>query len=168
MTSDGPSAREPGPRSGGALRLLNRAEEYIAVAMLALLGLLLGAQVLMRFLLGLGYAWMEEIIRMLFIWVIFLGAIVAMRDNQHIRVEMGLMLFPSRWRPAVAWLGDLILFGFCLAVAWHGIELVASTLLMDFRLTSTRISMFWPYLILPISFGLQALRLALWRFGFRS
>ena len=48
------------------------------------------------------------------------------------------------------------------------LKLVASTLDMDFRLTSTRLSMFWPYLIIPLSFGLQALRLALWRFGYRG
>jgi C4-dicarboxylate transporter, DctQ subunit len=151
-----------------SLRFLNRIEEFVAVGMLALLGLLLLAQVVLRFAFGLGYAWMEEIARMLFIWVIFLGAIVAMRDNLHIRVEAGLHLFPKRFRPAVGWLGDIALFAFCLAIAWHGSELVASTLDMDFRLTSTRLSMFWPYLIIPLSFGLQAVRLALWRFGFRG
>lgn len=151
-----------------ALRLLNRAEEFIAVGMLALLGVLLSAQVFLRFGFGLGYAWMEELIRMLFIWVIFLGAVVAMRSNAHIRVEAGLLLIPAKVRPAAAWLGDLILFAFCLAVAWHGIELVASTLQMNFRLTSSGISMFWPYLIIPLSFGLQALRLALWHMGLRD
>ena len=151
-----------------ALRLLNRAEEFVAVAMLAALGALLATQVLLRFAFGLGYAWMEEIVRMLFIWVIFLGAVVAMRGNQHIRVEAGLLLLPARFRTVVAWLGDVVLFAFCLAMAWYGVELVASTLDMDFRLTSTRLSMFWPYLILPLSFGLQALRLALWRMGVRE
>lgn len=167
MTEDAPArAANGGSRRG--LRLLNRAEEFLAVAMLAVLGLLLASQVLLRFGFGLGYAWMEEIVRMLFIWVIFLGAVVAMRGNLHIRVEAGLLLFPARIRPAIAWLGDLVLFAFCLAVTWHGIELVVSTLDMNFRLTSTRISMFWPYLIIPLSFGLQALRLALWRMGVRE
>jgi C4-dicarboxylate transporter DctQ subunit len=155
-------------RGARALRLLNRSEEFIAVGMLAALGVLLAAQVLLRFAFGLGYAWMEEIARMLFIWVIFLGAVVAMRENLHIRVEAGLHLFPKALRPAIGWLGDIVLFAFCIAVAWHGSELVASTLEMDFRLTSTRLSMFWPYLIIPLSFGLQALRLALWRFGYRG
>ena len=151
-----------------ALRLLNRAEEFIAVGMLALLGVLLAIQVFLRFAFGLGHAWMEEIIRMLFIWVIFLGAVVAMRGNAHIRVGAGLLMIPAKLRPAAAWLGDLILFAFCLAVTWHGIELVASTLHMNFRLTSSGISMFWPYLIIPLSFGLQALRLALWHMGLRD
>ena len=149
------------------LRHLDRAEEYLGVALLIVLGVLLSAQVFMRFVLGLGYSWMEEIDRMLFIWIIFLGAVAAMRRNLHIRVEAGLVLFPRPLRPFAAWLGDLLLFGFCLAVTWHGIELVASSADGTFKLQSTGISMFWPYLIVPVSFALQALRLALWRFDWR-
>lgn len=148
-------------------RHLDRAEEYFAVALLVILGILLSAQVFMRFVLGLGYSALEEIIRMLFVWVIFVGAIAAMRRNLHIRVEAGLSLFPRVLQPLLAWLGDLLLFSFCLAVTWHGIQLVLSTADGTFRLQSTHLSMFWPYLIVPISFGLQAVRLALWRFGLR-
>ena len=77
------------------LRWLDRGEEMLGVALLVVLGVFLTAQVVMRFVLGLGYSWMEEIIRMLFIWVIFLGAVAAMRRNLHIRVEAGLLLFPA-------------------------------------------------------------------------
>lgn len=164
----GAATASPGDNQpGGGARLLDHVEEYAAVAMLAALWILLTAQVVLRFGFGLGYAWIEEISRMLFIWLIFLGAVVAMRDNLHIRVEAGLLLFPARIRPFAAWFGDLLLFAFCVALCWHGIELVASTLDFNFRLTSTGLSMFWPYLIIPLSFGLQALRLALWRFGIR-
>ena len=41
-------------------------------------------------------------------------------------------------------------------MTWHGIELVMSSADGSFRLQSTGVSMFWPYLIVPISFGLQA------------
>lgn len=166
MTDGVPPSGSSTPRTS-FLRHLDRAEEYFGVALLIALGILLTAQVFMRFVLGLGYSWMEEIIRMLFIWVIFVGAVAAMRRNLHIRVEAGLLIFPKPFRPLAGWLGDLLLFGFCIAVTWHGIELVASSADGSFRLQSTGVSMFWPYLIVPISFGLQALRLALWRFGLR-
>jgi hypothetical protein len=79
----------------------------------------------------------------------------------------GLLLIPAKCvRPLPGC--DLVLFAFCLAVAWHGIELVASTMQMNFRLKSSGVSMFWPYLIIPVSFGLQALRLALWHMGLRD
>jgi TRAP-type C4-dicarboxylate transport system permease small subunit len=48
-------------------------------------------------------------------------------------------------------------------LTWHGVELVLSTVEVDFRLRATGISMFWPYLIMPLSFGLQALRLIMRR-----
>ncbi len=166
MSGPSPAARASRPRTP-LLRWLDRSEEILGVALLVLLGVFLTAQVVMRFTLGLGYSWMEEIIRMLFIWVIFLGAVAAMRRHLHIRVEAGLLLFPRPLRPVAGWLGDLLLFGFCIAVTWHGIELVMSSADGSFRLQSTGVSMFWPYLIVPISFGLQALRLALWRFGVR-
>jgi len=165
--SDLPPHAGPRRPRGPMLRWLDGGEELLGVALLVVLGVLLTAQVVMRFVLGLGYSWMEEIIRMLFIWVIFLGAVAAMRRNLHIRVEAGLLLFPRLLRPFAGWLGDLLLFGFCLAVTWHGIELVMSSADGSFRLQSTGVSMFWPYLIVPISFGLQAVRLALWRFGVR-
>ena len=158
-----PGGPSPSPRSFAGL--LNHAEEYLGVALLVALGIVLTAQVFMRFILGLGYGWMEEVARMLFVWVIFIGAVAAMQRNLHIRVGAGIMLFPSRLRPVVAWIGDLALFAFCLAVAWHGVELAVSTLDTDFRLQSTGLSMFWPYTILPVSFGLQALRLAMRGFG---
>jgi TRAP-type C4-dicarboxylate transport system permease small subunit len=156
------------PQHRSLLARLDHAEEYLGVALLVALGVMLTAQVVMRFAFGLGYSWIEEITRMLFVWVIFIGAVAAMRRNLHIRVEAGLLLFPRKLRPLAGWLGDLTLFAFCLAVTWHGIELAASTLDTDFRLQSTGLSMFWPYTIVPISFGLQALRLAMWRFGHRA
>ena len=98
MTAGPPRGGSSPPRTS-FLRHLDRAEEYFGVALLVALGILLSAQVFMRFVLGLGYSWMEEIIRMLFIWVIFVGAVAAMRRNLHIRVEAGLLLLPKPVRP---------------------------------------------------------------------
>ncbi len=141
------------------LRHLNRAEEYLGVTCLAALGVLLFVQVVLRFAFDLGYGWMEEIARILFVWAIFLGAVVGMQHNLHIRVTAGLLLFPPAWRRGAGLFGDLVLFLFCIALAWHGAELVASTIQFEFRLQSTGLSMAWPYVIMPLSFALQAARL---------
>ncbi len=146
------------------LRHLNRAEEYLAVGCLGSLGVILFAQVILRFVFDLGYSWMEEIARILFVWAIFLGAIVGMQRKLHIRVTAGFLLLPKALRPYAALLGEFLLLIFCIAAAWHGAQLVASTIRFEFRLQSTGLSMAWPYGIMPISFGLQAARLvAGWR-----
>ena len=143
------------------LRQLDHLEEHAACLLLVGLGLLLTVQIAMRYLLGLGYGWMEELARVAFVWVIYLGAIVGMTGGLHIRVSLGLQLFPPAARPWAAGAGDLILLLFCAAFTWHGIELLKSTVDVPFTLSATGISMFWAYLIIPVSFGLQGLRLAL-------
>ena len=144
------------------LHHLDRAEEYLAQILLASLGILLTVQVVLRYFFGIGFGAVEEAARVMFLWVIFLGAVVGMRRNLHIRVTFGLKFLPVRLRRIVFLAGELVLFAFCLAVAWHGLQVALSTLSMPFRLPVTRVSMFWPYLIIPISFGLQALRLLIW------
>lgn len=141
------------------LRFLNRLEERLAVVLLAIMSLLVFSQVILRFLFGLGYGWIDELARIAFIWVIFLGAVVGVQRHLHLRVTIFLKLFPERFQRPVALLGDLVFLAFCAAMTWHGVELVLSTLDFPFNLPSTGLSMFWPYLILPVSFGLQAVRL---------
>ena len=141
------------------LRQLNLIEEYLAIFLIIILGSMLTSQILLRYVFEVGFTWIEEIARVIFIWVIFLGAIVGVRRQLHFRVTAGIKLFSKRFQISAELIGDIILLLFCIALTWHGFELVMSTVEVDFRLRSTGISMFWPYLIMPLSFGLQAIRL---------
>ncbi|MCP5367969.1 MAG: TRAP transporter small permease [Hyphomicrobiales bacterium] len=140
---------------------LNRIEEYLACLLLVLLGLLLSTQIVLRYGFGIGYGWMEELARIGFVWVIFLGAVVGMRRHLHIRVNLVLTLVPPGLQRGLEMAGDMVLLLFCIAIAWHGAELVYSTVVVEFRLSATGMSMFYPYLIVPVSFALQALRIVL-------
>ena len=138
---------------------LNRLEERLAVLLLVAMTVLVGAQVVARFIFSAGFSWMDELARVAFVWVVFLGAIVAMRRCLHIRVLAGIRSLPARWQPWIEAVGDIATLLFCCAMAWHGLELMLSTLRFSFDLPATRLSMFWVYLIMPLSFGLQVLRL---------
>lgn len=140
-------------------KLLNRLEEKLAVALLATMSILVFSQVVLRFGFGLGFGWIDEVARIAFIWVVFLGAVVGVQRHLHLRVTVFQGLFPAPARKAIAMTGELLFLAFCLAMTWHSVELVMSTLDFPFRLPSTGVSMFWAYMILPISFGLQAIRL---------
>lgn len=146
-----------------ALRHLDRAEEHLACLLLLALYAMLTAQIVFRFGFSMGFSWLEELSRIVFVWVIMLGAVVGMRRNLHIRVGLGLSLLPPALRPAAEALGELLLTLFCLAIAWYGVELVLSTLRVEYRLAATGLSMFWAYLVVPVSFALQALRIVLRR-----
>jgi TRAP-type C4-dicarboxylate transport system permease small subunit len=68
----------------GYCRLL----EYTIALMLALMVLLVFGNVLLRYGFNSGIAVSEELSRWLFVWMTFLGAIVALRDHGHLGSDM--------------------------------------------------------------------------------
>lgn len=51
---------------------------------LALMGILVFSNVVLRYVFNSGLTWAEEFSRFLFVWVVFLGAIGALKGNQHL------------------------------------------------------------------------------------
>lgn len=144
-----------------ALKHLDRAEEYLACGLMTVLFLMLTCQIVFRFGFSIGFSWLEELSRIVFVWIIMLGAVVGMRRHLHIRVELGLTLLPARWRAPAELAGEAILILFCLTLAWYGVVLLESVLRVEYRLSATGLSMFWAYLIVPVSFALQAVRVVM-------
>ena len=62
--------------------------KFIIVACLALMVVLVFGNVALRYALNTGITVSEEVSRFLFVWLTFLGAIVAMREHGHLGVDM--------------------------------------------------------------------------------
>ena len=69
-------------------RALDRFLAFVTPSAMAVIVLLVFINVAMRYLLNSGLTWSEEIAVNLFVWVIFLGAILAALENAHIRVDL--------------------------------------------------------------------------------
>jgi TRAP-type C4-dicarboxylate transport system permease small subunit len=63
-------------------------------AFLALTGILVFANVIMRYFFNSGIPWGEELARFLFVWVIFLGSINALRKNNHLGFSSLVQVMP--------------------------------------------------------------------------
>ena len=61
---------------------------YLIAAMLAVMVLLVFGNVFMRYALNSGFTISEELSRWLFVWLTFLGAVVALRNNGHLGTDM--------------------------------------------------------------------------------
>lgn len=61
---------------------------YLIAAMLALMVVLVFGNVFMRYAFNSGFTVSEELSRWLFVWVTFLGAVVALRTNGHLGTDM--------------------------------------------------------------------------------
>ena len=70
-------------------------EEAIVVALMALMSILIGVQIFMRYVMGASLSWSEELSRYFFVWLTFLGAVLTFRENSHMGIET-LVMFLSR------------------------------------------------------------------------
>lgn len=61
---------------------------YLIAATLAVMVVLVFGNVFMRYALNSGFSVSEELSRWLFVWMTFLGAVVAVRDNGHLGTDM--------------------------------------------------------------------------------
>ncbi|MFZ2296453.1 MAG: TRAP transporter small permease [Polaromonas sp.] len=61
---------------------------YLIAAALAVMVVLVFGNVLMRYAFDSGFIVSEELSRWLFVWLTFLGAVVAVRDNGHLGTDM--------------------------------------------------------------------------------
>jgi TRAP-type transport system small permease protein len=81
---------------GALARLL----EYVIAAALAVMVVLVFGNVVMRYAFNSGITVSEEVSRWLFIWVTFLGGVVALRDGAHLGVDMLVARLPAWGRRA--------------------------------------------------------------------
>ncbi|MFM2068541.1 MAG: hypothetical protein RLZZ584_3450 [Pseudomonadota bacterium] len=65
-----------------------RALEWLLVILLALMVVLVFGNVLMRYAMNSGITISEELSRWLFVWMTFLGAIVALKEHGHLGTDM--------------------------------------------------------------------------------
>jgi TRAP-type C4-dicarboxylate transport system permease small subunit len=69
---------------------LNKLFKFIEMLMALMFGGMIALvlfNVILRYFFNSGITWSEELARFLFFWLIFLGAIGAMRDNSHLGVD---------------------------------------------------------------------------------
>lgn len=77
-----------------ALAKLFKIVEILMATMLGLMILLVFMNVILRYFFNSSITWSEEMARYLFVWIIYIGAIGAMRDNTHLGVDTVIRRLP--------------------------------------------------------------------------
>ncbi|MCL2379977.1 MAG: TRAP transporter small permease [Treponema sp.] len=80
---------------------LFRVIEIMIAVFLGLMILLVFMNVVARYVFNIGFVWSEEIARLCFIFLVYLGSIEAMRDNRHLMVDTVLLKLPKVLRVGV-------------------------------------------------------------------
>jgi TRAP-type C4-dicarboxylate transport system permease small subunit len=110
-----------------AERLMVRLVEVVLVLLLAGMVVMVFANVVLRYGFNSGLNISEEMSRYFFVWLTFLGAILAFRDHGHVGVETFVRLLGHRGRIVCVVLSNLIVLICAVVLFWgtwrqHGIN----------------------------------------------
>lgn len=109
-----PTPPNDGPRPRGL-----KIEEAIAAAVMAALGLITLANVVVRYLTNYSFAFTEEFSIALMVVVAMLGSSIAAARNQHMRITWFVERMPRRWSliaNLIAMLATVAMFGLIIAL----------------------------------------------------
>jgi TRAP-type C4-dicarboxylate transport system permease small subunit len=135
-------------------RSLVQAIEVAVVVAMAVVSVVVIAEVLLRYTLGETLVVTEELSRYLMVWIAFLGSVLLMRDRGHIAAEGLGGWFGPLGRRVLAVVADLLSLAFLLTLTWAGLQTLPGQL--DQYLTTINIPIFWFYLAIPVGSGLMA------------
>lgn len=143
--------------------------ENTLMVVLTLAGLLMAfAQVVLRYVFNTGVHWLEAGLVTALIWAMLIGAVRAVRDGVHPRVDLVVGLVPPKARAILNVIGmaaTVLLVGFFFKDAIFYGKFIN---MINALHPELGIRMIYPFLIIPIATGLMLLRyglltVALWR-----
>jgi len=145
------------------INLFCRALEWVMVALLATMVLLVFGNVVLRYAFSSGITVSEELSRWLFVWMCFLGAIVAVKEQAHLGTDMLVARLGRRGQRVCLVLVQLAMLGInglLLQGAWQQMVI---NLEVEAPVTGLSMGIFYASgVVFAIFAGLLVLR-ALWR-----
>ncbi len=137
-------------------RIFGAIEVALFALLLALL-VLIGLQVFTRYVLHASIPWTEEVARMVLVWLVMLGAAVAMDRGEHYAITFLVAPLKGAARLLVITVTNVLGIAFLLALAVYGAEYVAAN--MKTVYVSTQVSRGWIYLAMPVGAAIMAVSL---------
>lgn len=135
--------------------MIRRAEQlfvqvngFLVAFMLFAMFVLVFANVVARYVFGSSMNWAEEVTRFLMVGMAYLGMGLAMRERQHVAIEMVQEMLPRRLARLVRALVAFIILGFMASIAVLGYKYAVFA--MPLRTPGLQLPTGMVYLVLPI------------------
>jgi TRAP-type C4-dicarboxylate transport system permease small subunit len=145
------------PTLARLVRIITWTENALLITMLALMVTLAGGQILLRNLFDMSISGNDQMLRLLVLWVAFLGAVAASQEGKHIHVDAIARWLPPRIKASIASLTDLFTAGVCLLLTWQAVRFLQSAHASG-EMAFGALPVWIAGLILPLAFTLIALR----------
>ena len=136
-------------------------ENLALVVILSGMILLASGQILLRNVFSGGFAWADEALRLMVLWVAMLGAVVASREDRHISIDVLARVLPDvikRWAIALV---NAFTAAVSYTLAWFSWEFVAESRMYEDQLLNDLPAWLFQS-ILPVAFFLIGYRYSVW------
>jgi TRAP-type C4-dicarboxylate transport system permease small subunit len=105
-------------------RALGNLVDGVLLVMMVLLCVDVFLGVFSRYVLARTFTWYDEIARLLFVWIVFLGAAVGVKRIAHFRLHLLVDRLPAAWQRAAGVVGVLAVMAFGAILVQQGWKLV--------------------------------------------
>ena len=142
------------------LHISERIYRWVLILLCSVMFLVVGFNVFSRYILNSSLGWADELARFVFIWVSFLGAVVAYQKNEHIGLDFVVSPIGSRKiRLFIRLLGEILVLLVLGCLVYYGWTVAMSATNVS---PALYIPMWIVYIIVPISGALMVL-INLWK-----
>ena len=144
----------------GFAELLTTALEYLSMACVTLMAILVVAQVVLRYVFNDPLTWSEEMARILFIYLAFVGIGAAYGRRRHMFIDALVIELPATLKRIVEFSVVGIASAFLIAVIVITIRSIVELHRMDITTPALEYPMTLVYLVIPL--GMSALIAQMW------
>jgi TRAP-type C4-dicarboxylate transport system permease small subunit len=106
---------------------LARVENGLTAFLLALMTGLVFVAVVLRYVFNSPIGWSDEVAKISFTWLIFLGGAIGVRRGAHIGIDAVVVFLPAAARRGVAFVGNVLVLVVLGVFVYYGILLAAMT-----------------------------------------
>lgn len=139
-------------------KILDNFEECLVTPLMAALSVLVFLQVASRFYLHIPMPWVEELMRVLFIWTIMLSASIGIKRKAHLGVTMFMNPLPRVAQAICYYFGCVVILATCVLFIYATWDIMMMQKGSNQNLISMPVPIYFSTLALPVGFALVIIR----------
>ena len=140
------------------VNVYNKFEEIFLVILLLVMVVLIFVQVVMRYCFNSSLSWSEELARILFIWVSWIGISLGQKKGEHIKITMVTDKLKGNAKKAILVLSDICTLAILGILCVKGTEVVMHIMGLGRAMPATGCPKWIVYSAVPLSCMLMAIR----------
>ena len=144
--------RSQGVENRGIIDVISYHSDRLARSLVAMMMAVMTLDVLFgvfnRFIFKIPISWVEEVATYLLIWISLVGSAVAIRIGGHVGVGLIVSRLKTGAKTFISWVNVSVILAFLVCLIFLGMRLAIRE--MGQLGHATRISMFWPFLSIPV------------------